>query len=578
MFQPVVDQLAREMSGKILCLSAFADNLDTVVRAGHVQEYLDRSQAILHSETGMDFGLASDVAYFPGVKNRDTQGDLRALFPLGRVAFGADGIGLDATRVDRCGTIITGIPVGSPDFQSDVVQHVVKRALDALQKLRANKLINMVCFTKILQECIIPRLSFMGQAISPTITRPIYAEFDKGVVTTFFAALDVKPLPEQVMQAQLPRSLGGFGLRCMELACIPAYLASQVKACNVVKAVMPLDFPQQINSYNLLVKKEDRLTNTKAGLAKLTQKSMRELTFAMWHKKRDELQGQLHDPNDVLRLQIAGKPKTTMWCSSLCSYSLSTGRASSPKDRVAIDDRMFRVLGLNRLVRTSFVPAARADEPFPDDIVCGNVSKKGKVCHVKLDEQLVHPMSGCRFVRYKAHQEAVQALEFVARDLGYSVSHACGIPGMKKHADLLIYGLLDDYSATAVDLSVRSPFVEGALRFLPASRPPMPDIQYHMARAEKSKRTKYKSAYAEMGRGFRPFVVSTTGMFGAETKEIVAALGKRYALQYYVSEQTAKRRVSEFIGCTILKQVAQNCLVAQSKVYKKMGVQNQAFA
>ncbi len=58
MFQPVVDQLAREMSGKILCLSGFADNLDAVVRAGHVQEYLDRSQAILHSETGMDFGLA----------------------------------------------------------------------------------------------------------------------------------------------------------------------------------------------------------------------------------------------------------------------------------------------------------------------------------------------------------------------------------------------------------------------------------------------------------------------------------------------------------------------------------------
>ncbi len=517
------------------------------------------------------------MTYFPGVKDRDAQGDLRALFPLGRVAFGVDGLGLDATRVDRCGTIITGIPVGSADFQSDVVQHMVKRALDAMEKLRANKQINLVCFTKILQECIIPRLSFMGQVISPTITRPIYAEFDQGVVDTFFAALDVKPLPEQVMQARLPRSLGGFGLRRMEQACIPTYLASQVKTCNVVKAVMPLDFPQQLISYNLLVKKEDRLTNTKAGLAKLTQKTMRELTFAIWHKTRDDLQGQLYDPTDVLRLMIAAKPKTTMWCSSLCSYSVDSGHAST-RDRVAIDDRMFRVLALNRLVCSSFVPAARAGSPFPDNLVCGNVSKKGKVCHVKLDEQLVHSMSGCHFVRCQAHQVAVQALEFVARDLGYSVSHACGIPGMKKHADLLIYGLLDDYPATAIDLSVRTPFAAGALRFVPASRPPMPDIQYHLVKAEKSKSTKYKSAYAEMGRGFKPFVVSSTGMFGAETKEIVAALAKRYALQYYVSEQTAKRCVSEYIGCSILRQVAQNCMAAQSKVYTKMGVQNPAFA
>jgi hypothetical protein len=105
-------------------------------------------------------------------------------------------------------------------------------------------------------------------------------------VDAFFAALDIKPLPEQVVQARLPRSLGGFGLRRMELACVPAYLASQVKACNVVKAVTPLDFPQQIKTYNMLVKKGDRLTNTKAGLRKLTQNSMRELSYAMWNKQR----------------------------------------------------------------------------------------------------------------------------------------------------------------------------------------------------------------------------------------------------------------------------------------------------
>jgi hypothetical protein len=579
MFQPVMDKLSRVMSGKILALSGFADNMDAVIRAGHMREYLHVSQAILQEDTGMEFGLASDVAYFPGVKNRDARVDLQANFPFGRVAFGADGFDLDASRVDRCGTVVTGVPFGDSDYEHDIVAESAKRALAVMDKLRANKKISLVCWTKIVQECIIPRLSFMAQAISPTITRPIFAEFDRRVAQVFFAALDVRPRPEQVQQAQLPRSLGGFGLRRMELACVPAYLASQVKACNVVKAVVPLDFPQQINSYNMLVKKEDRLTDNKAGLSKLTRNSMKELTYAVWRNECSKLMAKLGDSADLTRLLIAAQPKTTMWCSSLCVYSVDTGRASASKNRrVVISDRAFRVLALNRLVCSSFVPAACADLPFPDGMVCGNVSKKGKVCHAKLDAKLVHSMSGCHFLRYQAHQEAANAVEFVARDLGFSVSHACGIPGMKKHADLMIYGLLDDSPATAIDVSVRNPYAKGALRFVPGSQPPKPDVQDHLVKAEKSKTKKYQTAYAGLGRGFKPFVVSSTGVFGSGAKEIVTALAKRYALQYYVPMQTAQRRVSEFIGCSILRQVAQNCLGAQNKVYTRLGADAPAFA
>jgi hypothetical protein len=162
----------------------------------------------------------------------------------------------------------------------------------------------------------------------------------------------------------------------MSQACVPAYLASQVKACNVVKAVVPLDFPEQLNSFNMLVKKEDRLTNNKAGLNKLTRNTMKHLTYAVWRNNHDKLMLKLHDPVDVLRLMIAEQPKTTMWCSSLGVYSVDGGRASSAKDSVTITDRMFRVLALGRFVCSSFVPAVvRADVPFPNNLVCGNVSK-----------------------------------------------------------------------------------------------------------------------------------------------------------------------------------------------------------
>ena len=155
----------------------------------------------------------------------------------------------------------------------------------------------------------------------------------------------------------------------------------------------------------------------------------------------------------------------------------------------------------------------------------------------------------------------------MARDLGFKVSYATQIPGSRKHADLLIYNISDDFMATAIDVSVRNPFVTGAKRVLPSGKR---DVLYHLIRAEKSKGEKYSKAYADLGRGFEAFVVSSTGMVSSGAKKIIACFAKRYALQYFVSVSVALRRITDFIVGSTLRQVAQNCLKAQARIYELM--------
>jgi hypothetical protein len=137
-----------------------------------------------------------------------------------------------------------------------------------------------------------------------------------------------------------------------------------------------------------------------------------------------------------------------------------------------------------------------------------------------------HATSGCHFVCYRAHQIAASALQRVASSLGFSVSHATAIPSSKKHADLMIYILFDDVQATAIDVSVRNPFMvaQGV-----EIRPMM-----HLEAAE-------KSMHANLGRGFAPFVVSSTGLFASDAMKVINALAKRYALLHDLPVHTAKR-------------------------------------
>jgi hypothetical protein len=218
------------MGPQLLAQSGFADNMDSAMQSDHVGEFMEVSQRVFGDMTGMRFGPASDIGYFPGFSTEAAREGVRKYFAHGAVHFGPDhGLDLDASRVDRCGTIITGIPLGSAAFQGAAVQRVVDKALAAVETLRHNKSANLICFTKILLECIISRLSFVGQAISPTITGPMFAQFDRRISSAFFATMDMSPMAAQVQQAQLPRSLGGVGLRRMELACVPAYIMTQIK-------------------------------------------------------------------------------------------------------------------------------------------------------------------------------------------------------------------------------------------------------------------------------------------------------------------------------------------------------------
>lgn len=140
-------------------------------------------------KVGQSFGPSSDVGYFPRLDNVATQTELKVIFKEGDVKFAEAGAGLNlcTVQVDRCGTVITGIPLGSEGFQRAAVERTVEKALAAVTKLGQNKSVSLVAVTKIIQECIIARLSFLGQAVSLVITAPAFTIFDTKLFGNFFS-------------------------------------------------------------------------------------------------------------------------------------------------------------------------------------------------------------------------------------------------------------------------------------------------------------------------------------------------------------------------------------------------------
>ncbi len=157
-------------------------------------------------------------------------------------------------------------------------------------------------------------------------------------------------------------------------------------------------------------------------------------------------------------------------------------------------------------------------------------------------------------------------MEGLARKMGFAVSKVTQIPGLKVHADMVIFNLFDDYQGTAIDVTVRSPY---AVTFPKRKKL---DPMKHLLSAEKEKYDTYKDKYVQMARGFKPFALSSTGLFSYGAREVVDALSRRYALQNFVPLQTAKYRVSNFISCSVLRQVAQNSVRAQSKIHTAVDV------
>ena len=190
--------------------------------------------------------------------------------------------------------------------------------------------------------------------------------------------------------------------------------------------------------------------------------------------------------------------------------------------------------------------------PFPN-IPCHMIAKNGNVCQRLIDGDLFHCTSGCHMLRQRAHSVLAWAMTDVLRSMGHPVNLAPTIPGQQRKADFISHGISWDHNfSTAVDVSVRAPFAAGAF---PPDRP-----RHHLRRAESSKMARYSNAYGQMGSGFIPFVISSTGILGDEAKDLIGKLAIELSLRTFTSRSQAAQHISLYIRSMVLRQVAFNSL------------------
>ena len=574
--QPCLDEIAIRMGNKLMAFPCFADNVEGVMEAQHVKKYLEVSSSVLvELRSGYEFGPRSDSAYFPRLKpleeqpdwpqfdpydfdvdlNIDLREQIEQLFPQGNVSFGG-GILTNTSKVDRGGTIITGVPVGDDAFETHQVKLAVDRAVQALHSV-VSKNVNMAAVMKIIEECILSRLSFLCAGVSPSVTQPLMFGFDTELLKAFGEMLrwDLSALQEE--QVQLPKRLGGFGLRPTGLACVPIYIVSQIKARNTVKCSFPSDLPQHILSYNTLVEKKNVITNTKAGLTRLVQRTMKDTTYAIYENNAKILERRLN-VDDQYKTALARMPGSTTWMKTIPKLYENTGRWTP-----FLSNSEFRTNCLHRLIsegKSNFVPNNFKGEAFPVVACPRIVYSTGKACGRMIKANMVH---ACTCNKQDAHNALDTVVEMTARFVGFKTSRSVQLPGENKKADLLIFNLQDGIEATAIDFTVRHPHASGALK---RGGDGKPNVWYHLNRAEKQKREKYTERYKRIGRGFEVFGVSATGALSAGAKKVIGLLASRFAEKMFIPDSVAVAQINILVIAATMRQIARNCGPAISKI------------
>lgn len=182
--------------------------------------------------------------------------------------------------------------------------------------------------------------------------------------------------------------------------------------------------------------------------------------------------------------------------------SEDSGRVSS-----FLTDKEYRTLLRLRLVRLGgchFLPAGIS---FPWSACCAvrqSSSINRKCLCSKLDAGGVHSASCCSTQKYPRHNAVLAALTTTARSSGEGTSFHT-ILGEGIRGDVLLTTRIPN---VMVDVTVRSPFVDGAMPMKNGKR----DIYHHLNRAQAEKAGKYMPGAKAAGMLFYTFALSPVGM------------------------------------------------------------------
>ena len=426
-------------------------------------------------------------------------------------------------RLLSAGTVLLGAPIGSSQFEGEVLEARVTKVEGLLGKLPM--LEDPHGEFTLLRSCFsLPKLSFALRTVDPTQHLLILERFDMGIRKSLEAILGTPLAYAQYQQSTLPVSMGGMGLRRATQHSSASYLASLGFSANTIlearkQQVSQPDLDQVVANLNQHT--QDTYTADEAMASK-----QRVLSHSVDLHSQASLMGMANSDRDMARLHAVCQPGSRDWLNVVPSISLGLHLSSQ-----------------------EFVLAARyrlqmGCKVFPTAGACPVNS-----CTKEMDQLGDHALA-CA-----ASQERLARHDRL-RDSLYNIASQAGLGPRKEERDLLsgsarrpgdIY--LPHWSKgldAALDVTVVTP-VQGTLTARAAGAPGVAVEQAHRDKLAKS----YEECKA-VGVEFIPLAVETWGGWHNKGLETIKTLSRQLARQIGRDEGETQRHTLQQLAILLL--------------------------
>ena len=215
-----------------------------------------------------------------------------------------------------------GTPIGTPTFSNETLGKRISKIEEAIQKL-PDLNDSHVEFT-LLRSCLgLPKFNFCLRTCKPGELAPSFQSFDGLLRDSLCALLGAQVDELQWMQASLPVSMGGLGLRNASPHSAGAYLVSLAHATPIIESVFPTA-TIRLRHAEALVLLNTQVSPTSAfSFDDLKSKHQIHVTHAVDSRIQELTLALASSPRDKARLGCASLPHSGDWMNALPSFAFN---------------------------------------------------------------------------------------------------------------------------------------------------------------------------------------------------------------------------------------------------------------
>ena len=237
----------------------------------------------------------------------------------------ADNLLTSVTKVTEPGTILLGAPLGSESF----IKEVLMKRVEKVQRITSmlHHLEDPHTESVLLRSCLaLPKLLFSLRTVETTSHKEVLEEYDRVTREGISRIIGVPLTDHQWLQANLPVSMGGLGLRAAEDHAPAAFASSYLTSQPLLRSLLciPDEDPSEALSPALL----DLLTElhgketTMGSLEGMTQKEMCYETDKVLASHLDQILTDKGEEREKARMASLRLPHSGAWLNVVPSPAL----------------------------------------------------------------------------------------------------------------------------------------------------------------------------------------------------------------------------------------------------------------